>query len=132
VPLEFGHLGAGFHFVPEGRAIVVRRFIAGLAIHRIGVPEGRSKLLLRIRRACRWEAVASSISELLKSSCRHATSYPPRTATAYFQPVSSVDDGWFTFCFGDDGSGSPEHEKPSWLLVRYRLEATTVRSSGVQ
>jgi hypothetical protein len=37
-------LEAGFHFVPEGRAIVARRFIAGLAIHRICVPEGRLKL----------------------------------------------------------------------------------------
>jgi hypothetical protein len=34
---------AGFHFVPEGHAIVARRFIAGLAIHRICVPEGRLK-----------------------------------------------------------------------------------------
>ena len=42
--LEFGHLEAGFHFVPEGRAIVARRFIAGLAIHRICVLEGRLKL----------------------------------------------------------------------------------------
>jgi hypothetical protein len=42
--LEFGHLEGGFHFVPEGRAIVARRFIAGLAIHRICVPEGRLKL----------------------------------------------------------------------------------------
>jgi hypothetical protein len=35
---------AGFHFVPEGRLIVARRFIAGLAIHRIFVPEGRLKV----------------------------------------------------------------------------------------
>jgi hypothetical protein len=39
--MQFGHLEAGFHFVPEGRPIVARRFIAGLAIHRICVPEGR-------------------------------------------------------------------------------------------
>jgi hypothetical protein len=44
VPLEFGHLEAGFHFVPEGRAIVAQRFIAGLAINMICVPEGRLKL----------------------------------------------------------------------------------------
>jgi hypothetical protein len=25
-----------------------------------------------------------------------------------FQPVSSVDNGWFTFWFEDDGSGSPD------------------------
>src|SRR5580658_2720122 len=37
------HLEAGFHFVPEGHAIVARRFIAGLATHRICVPEGRLK-----------------------------------------------------------------------------------------
>jgi hypothetical protein len=37
-------LEAGFHFVPEGRAIVARRFIAGLAINMICVPEGRLKL----------------------------------------------------------------------------------------
>jgi hypothetical protein len=34
----------GVFFVPEGHAIVARRFIAGLAIHRICVPEGRLKL----------------------------------------------------------------------------------------
>jgi hypothetical protein len=34
---------AGFHFVPEGHAIVARRFIGGLAINRICVPEGRLK-----------------------------------------------------------------------------------------
>jgi hypothetical protein len=44
--LEFGHLEPGFHFVPEGHAIVARLFIAGLAIHRICVPEGRLKLEL--------------------------------------------------------------------------------------
>jgi hypothetical protein len=43
VSLEFGHLEAGFHFVPEGHAIVARRFIAGLAINMICVPEGRLK-----------------------------------------------------------------------------------------
>jgi hypothetical protein len=45
---------ASFHFVPEGHAIVARRFIAGLAINRICVPEGRLKLdlgPLPIRRA---------------------------------------------------------------------------------
>jgi hypothetical protein len=50
-PLEFGHLETGFHFVPEGRTIVARRFIAGLAIHRICVPEGRLKLDID-RRSC--------------------------------------------------------------------------------
>jgi hypothetical protein len=44
--MEFGHLEAGFHFVPEGRAIVARRFIAGLAINMVCVPEGRFKLVL--------------------------------------------------------------------------------------
>jgi hypothetical protein len=39
-------LKPGFHFVPEGRAIVARRFIAGLAINNICVPEGRLKLEL--------------------------------------------------------------------------------------
>jgi hypothetical protein len=39
--LQFGHLKAGFHFVPEGRAIVARRFIAGLTINITCVPEGR-------------------------------------------------------------------------------------------
>jgi hypothetical protein len=42
-PLQFGHLEAGFHFVPEGHAIVARRFIAGLAINKVCVPEGRLK-----------------------------------------------------------------------------------------
>jgi hypothetical protein len=43
-------------FVPEGRAIVARRFIAGLAIHRICVPEGRLKFDLgrRGRRMGVW------------------------------------------------------------------------------
>jgi hypothetical protein len=36
--------GAGFPFVPEGHAIVARRFIAGLAINKVCVPEGRLKL----------------------------------------------------------------------------------------
>jgi hypothetical protein len=44
VPLEFGHLEAGFRFVPEGHAIVARRFIAGLALNKTCVPEGRLKL----------------------------------------------------------------------------------------
>jgi len=35
------------HFVPEGHTIVARRFIAGLAINKIRVPEGRLKLVLR-------------------------------------------------------------------------------------
>ena len=43
---QFGHLKAGFHFVPEGHAIVARRFIAGLAINKVRVPEGRLKLVL--------------------------------------------------------------------------------------
>jgi len=42
----FGHLEAGFHFVPEGHTIVARRFIAGLAINKVRVPEGRLKLVL--------------------------------------------------------------------------------------
>jgi hypothetical protein len=46
---SFGHLEAGFHFVPEGRAIVARRFIAGLAINMICVPEGRLKVDLSRR-----------------------------------------------------------------------------------
>jgi hypothetical protein len=52
--LQFGHLKAGFHFVPEGQAIVARRFIAGLAIHRDLRPGGTLEVgsgLLRIRRA---------------------------------------------------------------------------------
>jgi hypothetical protein len=44
VPLEFGHLEAGFRCVPEGHAIVARRFIAGLALNKTCVPEGRLKL----------------------------------------------------------------------------------------
>jgi len=39
-------LEAGFHFVPEGRGIVARRFIAGLASNKLCVPEGRLKLEL--------------------------------------------------------------------------------------
>jgi hypothetical protein len=39
-------LEAGFHFVPEGHTIVARRFIAGLAINKVRVPEGRLKLVL--------------------------------------------------------------------------------------
>jgi hypothetical protein len=52
--LPFGHLKTGFHFVPEGHAIVVRRFIAGLAVHRDLRPGGTLEVgsaLLRIRRA---------------------------------------------------------------------------------
>jgi hypothetical protein len=37
--LEFGYLEVGLHFVPDGSAIVARRFIAGLAINMICVPE---------------------------------------------------------------------------------------------
>ena len=33
-------------FVPEGHTIVARRFIAGLAINKVRVPEGRLKLVL--------------------------------------------------------------------------------------
>src|ERR1700722_12299601 len=46
---QFGRLKAGFHFVPEGHTIVARRFIAGLAVHRVCVPEGRLKLDLGCR-----------------------------------------------------------------------------------
>jgi hypothetical protein len=31
------------HSVPEGHAIVAQRFIAGLAIYKIWIPEGRLK-----------------------------------------------------------------------------------------
>jgi hypothetical protein len=41
---------AGFHFVPEGRAIVARRFIAGLAIHR-SVREGRMQDSILLEKA---------------------------------------------------------------------------------
>jgi hypothetical protein len=37
-------LEAVFHFVPERRAIVAGRFMFGLAIHRICVPEGNLKV----------------------------------------------------------------------------------------
>jgi hypothetical protein len=55
--LQFGHLEAGFHFVPEGHAIVARRFIAGLAINKVCVPEGRLKLDLGATNlACRIDS----------------------------------------------------------------------------
>jgi hypothetical protein len=39
--LKFGHLKTGFSFVPEGHAIVARRFIAGVRDPMACVPEGR-------------------------------------------------------------------------------------------
>jgi hypothetical protein len=55
--LQFGHLEAGFHFVPEGHAIVARRFIAGSAINKVCVPEGRLKLVLGATNpACRIDS----------------------------------------------------------------------------
>jgi hypothetical protein len=42
--LEFGRSEAGFHFVPEGHAIVARRFIAGFRGTRIGVSRQAHRL----------------------------------------------------------------------------------------
>src|ERR1700722_11357578 len=133
-------------FVPEGHAIVARRFIAGLAIHRICVPEGRLKLDL----SCYQSGVPDRF-EVKNSTHPHSEFRRPsgtqilwianpainRRATVICpsgtgcQPVSSVDDGWFAFCFEDDGSGSPGPKKPSCLVVRYRVEAYATLLSGL-
>jgi hypothetical protein len=61
-------LKPGFHCVPEGLAIVARRFIAGLATHWICVPEGRLKLDL----GCYESGVPDRFK--VKISTRRATS----------------------------------------------------------
>jgi hypothetical protein len=48
-----------------------------------------------------------------------------------FQPASSVDDGWFAFLLEDDDSGWPAHQKRSWLVTLYRLEAYATLLCGL-
>jgi hypothetical protein len=66
--LEFGRLETGFHFVPEGHAIVARRFIAGLAMNMICVPEGRLKLDLGCYESRVPEEVEKSVSVAEKTT----------------------------------------------------------------